>query len=191
LIEAPRLGAVSAYRHVAPLARSAAAFVEEEPVTVVGFADSHSVELSRREKLYSRAKNRSEHPVESLRVLFPRELVDGARAENGTSINGWKRVPKSVERGFRAAGEDGEKRLPEQPRAGERPARSCGFSFGTRKERPLLPGGEDPALPRPTGEVGIGLEKVLRSVRRPVVHGVHEVETEAPSAQVENASSFH
>src|SRR3990172_4882759 len=119
LIEAPRLSTVAAYRHVAPLARAAAAFVQEEPVTVVGSTDSHPVELFRREKLYRRAKDRSEHPVESLRVLFPRELVARARAENGASIGCWKRLPEGLERGWSTAGEDGEKRLPEPPRAGE------------------------------------------------------------------------
>ncbi len=99
--------------------------------------------------------------------------------------------PEIVERGGSAAGEDGEECLPQKPRALEDSQRLVWRSSGAPRERSLLPRGEKPALPRPGGEGGIGLEKVLRSLRRPVVHGVDEVETELPSAQVENASSFH
>ena len=106
-------------------------------------------------------------------------------------VSGWKRLPEVVESVFRAPGEDGEKRLAKRPRALEDLPRAVRRPSGAPHESPLLPGGEDAALPRPGGEVGIGLEKLPNPLRRPLLYGIDEVETESPPTQLENPRARH
>jgi hypothetical protein len=173
------------------LPRAAPALVEEEPIAVVGSADPYPVEVFRSEKLDRRTNHGSEHPVESIRIVLPGELATPSGAENRASVGRGEHLTEIGEGFGSSTGEEGEEGLPEVARPPEDARPVVGRSFGTPKERPLLPGRQNSRLPRPGGEVLVGFQEVPGAARRPIFHGVGEVEAELSTAELENPPAGH
>jgi hypothetical protein len=149
------------------------------------------MELVRGEKLDRRAKHGPEHAVESFRGVLPRESDAPAAAQNGSPVRAGELRSKRGEPRPAFAREDLEERLPHAAGPGERLPGTLRRPLRAGEESALFPGGENARLPRPGGEVGVGLEEILPLLGRTIVHGIGEIETEPPSAELEKAPSPH